>query len=367
MTSNSVSVGIISTPGAPVKWSEDGKNWNNIESGKFYADNDGVQYMTGGAYNPINNLWVICGHGNLEAKNSPLMWSDDGKNWKNSESGDFYYNNTEGTTNKVQSIYGVACNPVDNFWVACGTGNTEANNSPLMWSEDGKNWNNSITGDFHIDDSSGVQYMLEAAYNPVDNFWVACGMGNSEVSKSPLMWSDDGKNWKNSVVPGTKKNTLDIVATVAHSSVHNLWVSRCEGNDYIERKSLMWSEDGKTWNNCSGDFGELTYSATVLLAGLAYSPVDNLWVSNYHLDPGTTNLYLMSSNDGKIWKKNIGYGSSMNGVGSISYSPINKLWTIGGRGIAPHPKPGMENTLQSKDGKNWEIKYPNGKCPWSNK
>ena len=356
MTANYVSVGsgnILADPqDTPLKWSTDGINWNKSDNNIIANfDNGESQIMLGVAYNPVNNLWVSCGYGNIITDHPSVVWSDDGKSW-NKGSGEFY---------PFSHISALACNPVDNLWVACGRGNTLTGHSPLLWSKDGKKWNKSDTTNFaSIPVVRGLeQIMSGAAYNPVDNLWVACGLGNSLAGQSPLLWSKDGKKWNNCNLPGKPliKAGVEWVDSVAHSAANNLWVANVTGNTETGIVPLIWSSDGKNWNNSSGDFGILGSSSTTRISSIllgictrsvAYSPDDDLWVATGFVEATIDAApYSMWSTDGKKWEKgNLGYG----GFGSISYSPINNLWTIGTFFtplVIPIP-------VQSKDGKIWE-------------
>ena len=129
--------------------------------------------------------------------------------------------------------------------------------------------------------------------------FVAVGSGANKI-----MYSEDGKSWT-----GVVDNTFtDDAYGVAYSPVQNLWVAVGRGDNKI-----MYSEDGKSWTAVANTF-------TIAGNGVAYSSVQDLWVAVGGPNPNK----IMYSEDGKSWTGVAGAfpGRSGNGNGVASKSPI---------------------------------------------
>ena len=146
--------------------------------------------VNGIAYSPVQKKWVACGQGNTSSGSeySPIKYSSDGKTWEPATG--VFHSNSE----NIQIMNGVAYDPVNNLWVATGIGNTTLGVSPIKYSSDGKDWKDG-TGTFYKDNLYYQETINNIAYSPGQKRWVACGFGNISNDISPIKWSDDGKTW----------------------------------------------------------------------------------------------------------------------------------------------------------------------------
>ena len=98
-----------------IKFSDDnGKTWQNCESGGFAEAGNGI------AYNPIDKVWVAVGDNTDDVANNTntIKFSkDNGKTWQDCTTGGF--TDAVGGDNN-NGGYGIAYNPVDKRWIAVG-------------------------------------------------------------------------------------------------------------------------------------------------------------------------------------------------------------------------------------------------------
>ena len=164
-----------------IQFSDDnGKTWQNCTSGGFESSCFGI------AYNPEDKMWVAVGDNTANADaNDPVTTikfsKDNGKTWQNCTSGGF----AGGAGGSC-----IAYNPEDKVWVAGGdnTGGAGALTSIKFSKDNGKNWQNCVSGGFTV--------RCEAiAYNPEDKVWVA--VGNGDATTTIKFSKDNGKTWQN--------------------------------------------------------------------------------------------------------------------------------------------------------------------------
>jgi hypothetical protein len=192
----------------PILWSTDGKNWYEQEgSDKKFFGRRGV----GVAWN--GSLWVSAGANN--GGYQTIAYSTDGKNWSYG-TGACYYPGGHGDG------YGVAWN--GSVWVALET------ISKIMWSYDGKVWNNATGETFTQVSSSGAGVASNGS------MFVAVG-NNSSNSKNSLLYSYNGMLWYNT---GTDNFPLGRGYMVASNGT--MWVAFGTGTNWA-----LYSTDGITW------------------------------------------------------------------------------------------------------------------------
>jgi hypothetical protein len=158
-----VAVGNGGSAAANQKFSGDGITWSNSSSVGFSSSGRGV------AFNGIN-MWVAVGNGS-SAANTILYSTSGGQLWSNAVTGGFSGGGTS-----------VAWN--GSLWVATGSHSSAAGN--IQISLDGMNWLPSLTGAFS-GSASGVVWS--------GTKFIATGTGTS-----PILYSDDGRNWSSSNV-----------------------------------------------------------------------------------------------------------------------------------------------------------------------
>jgi len=185
-----------------------------------------------------------------------------------------------------------------NRFIAGGTGAT-----PLVYSQDGANWSQSVTAPA----GRGV--------------WIATGTGTNS-----LAYSSDGRNWRGitgTSVFGTQGNA------VAYGN--GLWVA---GGSDSSGYTLAYSYDGLAWTRIQNVF-------TSACNGVVFG--NNMWVA---VGSGT-NSFAYSYN-GMNWTATSSASSVFTTQGlSVSYSGANKLFVATGQG---------GNTMAySVDGKLWRA------------
>ena len=162
-----VAVGNGGSTAANQKYSEDGIIWTDSGSGGFSGSGGG----RGVAYNG-SNMWVAVGYGSTAA-NTILYSISGGQLWNNAVTGGFSGGGASVTWN-------------GSLWVATGSHSSAAGN--IQISLDGKNWVPSLSGAFS-GSGSGVVWS--------GTKFIATGTGTS-----PILYSDDGRNWSSENVSG---------------------------------------------------------------------------------------------------------------------------------------------------------------------
>ena len=165
-----------------------------------------------------------------------LLYSYDGKTWKQSSGGVCFDLMGTGVA------YGKNKEGDDPMWVAAGR-NTLNKNNNLLYSYDGIEWTGVTLGAVYFSDyGEAVAYGLSSDGN---NMWVAVGYDSTDEAKS-LLYSDDGKTWKKS------KNGVSFndgggfgVAYGTNGNGTSMWVA--VGSDYTDSKTLLYSYDGISW------------------------------------------------------------------------------------------------------------------------
>ena len=156
-----IAVGNGGSTAANQKFSGDGITWSNTNGGGGFSNSSGGR---GVAYNG-SNMWVAVGFGSTAA-NTILYSTSGGQIWTNAVTGGF-------------SSYGLSVTWNGSLWVATGSHSSAAGN--IQISLDGKNWVPSLSGAFS-GSGSGVVWS--------GTKFIATGTGTS-----PILYSDDGRNW----------------------------------------------------------------------------------------------------------------------------------------------------------------------------
>lgn len=170
-----------------------------------------------------------------------------------------------------------------------------------------------------------------------DNLWVAGSIGISQTgAKRGIWWSEDNcRTWSFGAHNTSTHLDMVVVRRILHEN--GLWVATVDTDNsfYTGMEiGLWWSEDGKTWNTCTGLPSENGYGGS---DGLCYA--NGLWVA------GTANKGVWWSEDGKNWTQGTGFiiGSAYPRVYDIKYN--NGLWVLGSLS--------NQGLWWSEDGKNW--------------
>lgn len=120
------------------------------------------------------------------------------------------------------------------------------------------------------------------------------------------------------------------------------------GNNTVPTKTIIWSQNGTSWNSISSDGDSFTGKGRFV----AYYPKMRIWLAaGVHTGDATSTL--LWSGDGKQWNStsrggfNIGSADS-NGGYSIAFDDINDIFYATGGSATP-----TGTIMWSGDGKNW--------------
>ena len=159
--------------GNTIKYSSDGKIWNNVTSNQFSLQGENVGWGIDGSG---KSQWVSVGQ---DSGGNTIKYSSDGVTWYNVVSNAFSY-----TGNGC--VWGI--DNLGNYkWVAVGGDNS---GNTIKYSSDGINWNNVISNQFNnigYDVTWGID-------NSGNRLWVAVGGNGSTVTTK---YSYDAINWVN--------------------------------------------------------------------------------------------------------------------------------------------------------------------------
>ena len=319
-----------------IKYSMDGKRWNEVLTGGFFYSTPGGEEDIsnhigyGVAYSPVDEMWVAVGHDTVETKS--IQYSMDGKRWNDIKTGGFPLNKANHCIG-----YGVAYSPVGRMWIAVGDGNGIEKKS-IQYSMDGKKWKPITKNGF-----SGVGRGV--AYNAVDNMWVA--VGSDIVETEVIQYSMDGKNWNKIKTGGFSP---EQGYGIAYNPAGGTWMATgrvAPGTG----KSIQHSTDGKNWNNTeSGEFADHGY-------GVTYSPAAQMWMAVGIAADKVKTKTILYSTDGKKWNDITtgGFDTALGPGGfdgargeGVAYSPIDQMWIAAGFNME-------NNSIQySMGGKNWK-------------
>jgi hypothetical protein len=224
------------TENGNIMWSNDGKIWNK-STGTSFSDS-GNKPAYGLSSDGKTGIWVAAGSDILGDNYAALKWSLDGKEWN--DSSDTGASFVDGTANGV--AYGLSNDNKTSLWVAAGENTLGVNNGNLKWSLDGKEWNDSsATG------ASFTGLAFDVAYGLTDDkstgIWVAAGVEDSAAGK--FLWSLDGKEWNESTGTNHGVSSISISYGLASDGATGIWVGAGFGNNNYQ--NLVWSNDGKHW------------------------------------------------------------------------------------------------------------------------
>lgn len=328
----SVGSGDSLTPTTTIQYSGDGSNWSNANSGGFpnpaFPPGSAGQGR-GIAYNG-SNLWVAVGQGDGTSPSTSILYSGDGSNWSDANSGGFPATQTTG--------FGIAYNG-SNLWVAAGQGDFTSPSTTLLYSGDGSNWSDANTGGFF--NSAGYCVAFST------NLWVAGGDGQGGNTSSCLLYSSDGSNWSDSISGGFFNTQANGVAFG-----NSYWVATGSGDS--NQNSIILSSDGSNWSNITGGgFGFLDGTLSNMPStgfGVAYG--NGLWVATGA--DASAQGSLKYSTDGSNWL-NAASGGFDTSVGfGVTYS--NNIFLAFGSNSS-----NRNNTiLYSGDGSNWSNSITGG-------
>ena len=247
-----IATGDSLTQNGSILYSGDGLNWSNANTGGFPVVGS-LAIGFGVAYG--NGLFVAAGQGS-DAGTS-LLYSGDGSNWSNAASGGF-----------DQNIgYSVSYNNTLALWVAAGDTASSPPNT-LLYSGDGINWSNAASGGFS-DYGYAVQsgFIIQEPPRPplgptaegksvawATDKWIATGVGTG--STTSVLYSGNGLNWSN-IATGGFSNSVGYGASNINRQSFALGTSLSDSTN-----TIITSSDGISWSNItSGGFNGFPGSA----------------------------------------------------------------------------------------------------------
>ena len=304
-------------------YSTDNIFWKNIVTGGFRYNYEGRNFYGNGIVKGPTR-YVAVGLGD-SALNS-IMWSPNGSNWSNINSGGFaneryeteYDDNDNEIIVSISSFVGIDICYGNNLFIAgglnglYGLNNIDMTGTKIQYSGDASNWSNSVNN-------------LDMLLNKVvvgPSLWVCVGQSHTQLGS--IAYSKDGSNWSNIKSGGFLETEYNINNNYGRSSIcnsvvygNNLWVAVGSGNSTIN--TIQYSKDGSNWSNInSGGFNRF-YS----IGDIAYG--SNLWVAVGVADSLISSIQY--SKDGSNWS-NGGFGLVEKPT-TISFTTVTSVVTIG--------------------------------------
>ena len=326
-----------------IQWSSNGINWSNTNSGGFAGDiGRNVKY--------INNMWIALGPPKNSIPYTSIILSPDGSNWKQvfeqNAGGYLTFDNTYNNDNFVAYgngilvIVGIGSNSLNciqwskdspnftsifnnqnfvgqcpfyfsnsfgvgplsvaravvwgnNVFVATGTGNSKANT--ILYSMDGSNWSDCVTGGFDFLSRSGAYEGYNLCY--ANNMFIAGG--SSERQNNTILYSLDGFNWSDCITGGFTNGR------VCKYIVYNNGLFVATGDGGNANNSILHSTDGSNWFDANYVANDVIGAN---ITSLTYA--GDRWIAGY------INRILYSL-DGSNWSNS----TSGTGLNSIAYKP----------------------------------------------
>jgi len=276
-----------------------GRKWESLEDDDYGSGTDLTQMWS---IDHSGDRWVI-GGGRSDPSKSAIIYSDDGRNWKNSTYTD------SGTSTIIKTVaYG------GGSWLAgrniYPSGIVSANNyGNIRISTDGIDWS--------TESSSGVSFGIvrSIAYGTCSSgpSWVAYAATFPVVQTgNQLFWSNDGSSWNPSSGDGFQRNDFEF-GGVAYSENQGRWVVTGFSSGTITNQNILWSDNGTCWVYSTSN-GDYHFRGNDVAYG------KDKWVSVGSASAGERAI--LYSTDGKTWNQT--NGNEMTTVRGVHYG--NDLW-----------------------------------------
>jgi hypothetical protein len=234
--------------------------------------------------------------------------------------------------------------------------NNPTNGPTLLYSYDGKKWNESTGSSFNYKVANG--FYSNGGVNFGNNKWVATGWNrNTDVN---ILYSNNGINWKEAnrndgmsiFYNGGPSDVRERGNKVAYGKDKWVAVGKDENNE-----NILYSTDGISWYVAEMlSPGQSTFPGAATLdgaKGIAYG--NNRWVAVGKADGNIGNI--LYSDNGISWQRALmsdgtsPFISSDNSAGlNVSYDSDNDLWLAVGRVNNDN------NLLISNDGISWVVR-----------
>ena len=286
---------------------------------------------------PERGLWVAVGGDGTNGGYGNIMYSTDGKKWEETKSGASF-------SGPGSLGYGVAYG--NGRWVAVGHDGSNGGYGNIMHSADGKVWE--VSSDKGASFSGGDSGGSGVAYG--NGRWVAVGYDLPNRGYGSIMHSADGKVWTESSSDGASfSGAASEGSGVAYGK--DKWVAVGTNSAPTLFGNILWSNDGMCWviSGMGSDQGD---EFGINGNGVAYSSKQDLWVAVGN--DGGTDYYgnIMWSTNGMCWVDSSD-GDSFSGSGSmgigIAYSSKQDLWVA----VGTDGGGGYGNIMWSDNGTCW--------------
>ena len=291
-----------------IAWSDDGKNWNKIESESGFNERGTCVASNG-------NVWVAGGEESGDNRKNMIFSSDNGRTWTP-------VTPPSGSNSNNDKVYGVVWNGT-NF---IAVGSAFSGNTTAVWSEDGQKWNSSIGKSVIVSSGSCLALKVLACNETI---CVALSSASPQGIKALIIYSDDsGHSWKEGAGDTFSDNSVGSFVAVNDD---NKWIAITKNST---NTNILISSDGIKWkippttNIFTGPDVELycvahdNGSTWVVVGnkGIGYS-IDNgsKWVFAQEDRNNITDIYLSVVYNGKTWVAS--------GDGFILYSSNGISWT----------------------------------------
>ena len=196
--------------------------------------------------------------------------------------------------------------------------------STIQWTMDGLNWTN-ITVNNPFSSSAYTVYYA-------NNIWLIGGA--ADLGFPPIIWSDDGYNF---YLPDSCPSEAGSNA-YSFSYDGKIYMAALDVKD-SSNTSLLWSDDGKTWNRIESGGFEVEADAV-------YGN-GQMWVACGKSEIATSDNRIQWSLDGLNWNNAESIPLGFDFGNCVNFS--NGLWHIGGSSSN-----GFNTIIVSTDGINWE-------------
>ena len=246
-----------------------------------------------------------------------------------------------GTTGYLSSIPFVYVVPPT--WIAVGQSSTisEATSSgSIKFTNDGATWSNATAG------KGFNKFGTAVAYG--EGYYIAVGNNDDGTSNFGYnQWSFDAKNWYYSYAPALTATQMRTACLYANGLYHSVGCNNGVGGS----NTILWSDDGKTWNPSAGILFDAT-NGTGYATGIAFGSGNGyggVWVCSgvQNNNPAVYSL---------LWSSN---GSNWNPAASVSFGGVGGVMdvTFDGTKFVALCKGGFVsaslNVCISFDGSNW--------------
>ncbi len=337
------------TDGPTLIYSYDGKKWRESTGSSFnYNLADG--FYSNGGVNFGNNKWVATGWNRNTDVN--ILYSNNGIDWKEANRNDgmsIFYNggpdDIRQRGNKV--VYG------KDKWVAVGK---DENNENILYSTDGISWyvaemlipgQSTFPGASTLDGAKGIAYG--------NNRWVAVGKADGNIGN--ILYSDNGISWQRALMlDGTSpfiSTNNNAGLNVSYDSDNDLWLTVGKADN---DNNLLVSNDGISWvvSNATLEGGSFFANGCY---DIIHSSEKKAYIAAGS-NGGSNEENIAFSNDGIFWQA----GSMSNGISfpfktdvnglTVNYSNNLNLWFATGGNDA-----GVETgtIITSTNGISWDV------------